>query len=236
LIHDFEVGTRMDTLAEPKEGLTTANNNRFLRIWFEVAYENISFNSKTISESVNSGCKWFPYSKGGAYRKWFGNYDFVVNWENNGKEIRNFTGATNKIRSHNYNLDYIFRRGLTWSTLTSGNFSVRYRTTGSIHDTTGVTAFATKNSDIFYLLGILNTKVADYILKIINPTISLKPGYFSIFPVLKSTNFDRRIVDNSIYLAKLDWDSFENSWDFTTHPLLTHIADDNLSHCRSPVG
>ncbi|MCT3044206.1 BREX-1 system adenine-specific DNA-methyltransferase PglX, partial [Leuconostoc mesenteroides] len=134
LIHDFEVGTRMDKIVEPRQGLATADNNRFLRQWFEVSLNNIKFDAKSIGESISSNKKWFPYNKGGSYRKWYGNYDYVVNWENNGAKIRNFTDAKGKVRSRPQNTNYYFREAITWSLITSGGFSIRHRSAGSIHD------------------------------------------------------------------------------------------------------
>ncbi len=237
LIHDFEVGTRIDRFVDPREGLSTADNNRFLRLWHEVKYNAINFNATSLDTAIESRKKWFPESKGGAYRKWFGNYDFIVNWQDNGEEVRNFTWPNGKRRSVVRNSQYYFKKALTWSDITSGQFSVRFREQGSIHDTSGPSAFAKNSqSNLIYLLGLLNSKVADYIFKILNPTIHLKPGYFAALPVLDLNSFNDEYVENSIALAKDDWDSFETSWDFLHHPMLTHIADDNLSHCRSPVG
>ncbi|WP_442918261.1 BREX-1 system adenine-specific DNA-methyltransferase PglX [Levilactobacillus sp. HBUAS67566] len=237
LIHDFEVGTRMDKLVTPKQGLATANNNRFLREWYEVKYQNIKFDAKSLQDAEESRMKWFPYNKGGSYRKWYGNYDYVVNWQDNGKEIRNFTDAKGKVRSRPQNTDYYFREAITWSDITSGHFSIRIRESGSIHDVTGMSAFSSSNSDLISVLGLMNSPVGNYIFKLLNPTIHLQVGNFNNFPIVRTPN--RRIVEfvtQLIHLSKIDWNSFENSWSFTRHPLLTHIADDNLSHCRSPVG
>ncbi|AUI72720.1 BREX-1 system adenine-specific DNA-methyltransferase PglX [Companilactobacillus alimentarius] len=120
LIKDFEKGTRMDELVDPRQGLATADNNRFLRMWYEVINSNISFNSHSIKESLESNKKWFPYNKGGSYRKWYGNYDYVVNWEKDGYEVRNFTDANGKVRSRPQNTDYYFHEAITWSKY-SGN-------------------------------------------------------------------------------------------------------------------
>ncbi|WP_158682812.1 BREX-1 system adenine-specific DNA-methyltransferase PglX [Lactobacillus sp. CBA3606] len=120
LIHDFEIGTPMDDLVDARQGLATADNKRFLRMWYEVANQRISFHSKSIDESIQSNKKWFPCNKGGAYRKWYGNYDYVVNWENDGYEIRNFNWPNGKQRSVIRNPSYYFREAITWSDITSG--------------------------------------------------------------------------------------------------------------------
>ncbi|AUI70714.1 BREX-1 system adenine-specific DNA-methyltransferase PglX [Companilactobacillus alimentarius] len=165
LIKDFEKGTRMDELVDPRQGLATADNNRFLRMWYEVINSNISFNSHSIKESLESNKKWFPYNKGGSYRKWYGNYDYVVNWENDGYEVRNFKWSNGKIRSVTRNPDYYFHEAITWSDITSGNFSIRYRFPGSINDVTGMSAFSNNKIKLFDLLGLMNSSVGNYILK-----------------------------------------------------------------------
>ncbi|KRL48097.1 hypothetical protein FD37_GL001658 [Levilactobacillus spicheri DSM 15429] len=237
LLHDFEIGTRMDEIVTPKQGLATANNNRFLRQWFEVPYAKINFHAKSILDAEQSGKKWFPYNKGGSYRKWYGNYDYVVNWEHNGHEIRNFTDANGKVRSRPQNTDYYFHEAITWSLITSGNFSMRYRNYGSIHDVSGMSAFSDESDQLKTVLGAVNSPVGNYIFKIVNPTINLQIGNLTMFPVIQPRNKSNMfLVDNCIELAKGDWDAFEISWSFQKHPLLLHIADEKLAHCRSPIG
>jgi len=239
LLHDFEVGTRMDELVDARQGLATADNNRFLRLWHEVVSNSISFHSSSIEDSVLSQKKWFPCNKGGSYRKWYGNYDFVVNWENNGDEVRHFTDEKGKVRSRPQNTNYYFREAITWSDITSGTFSLRYRSLGSIPDHKGMSAFSTNHNLLIMILALLNTPVGDYIFKMLNPTVSLEIGNFKSFPVLvddRTESLSDKLTVDQVHSSKKDWDSFETSWDFTHHPLLSHIADDNLSHCRSPVG
>ncbi len=222
LIKTFEESKPMNSIIEPKQGLATADNNRFLRLWHEVNYNKINFQSKSLEASLNSGAKWFPYNKGGARRQWYGNYDYIVNWENDGFEIRNFKDANGKIRSRPQNTDYYFREAITWSLITSGGFSIRYREMGSIHDVAGMSAFSNNHDKLLYLLGLMSTKIANYIFKLLNPTINLQVGDFNNFPVL-FTDFAPIIkhVKTNISISKTDWDSFENSWDFKMHPLLT---------------
>jgi 16S rRNA G966 N2-methylase RsmD len=233
LIHDFEIGISMDKIVDARQGLATADNNRFLRQWFEVAINNICFNAKSLQESLESRKKWFPYNKGGAYRKWYGNYDYVVNWENGGYEIRNFKDANGKLRSRPQNTDYYFREAITWPKITSGKFNVRLRLCGSIHDTAGNEAFNENREILLYCLALVNSKVNDQIIYTLNPTLNAQVGDFSRIPVLKSGKgvLINKIVLNLICIAKQDWDSFETSWDFKHHPLLNHIAEhkQNLS-------
>ena len=229
LIYDFINGTKMDKLIDTKVGLQTGNNDFFLRQWFEVDLNTISFNSKSIPESIQSNKKWFPYNKGGSYRKWYGNYDYVVNWENDGYEIRNFKDSQGKLRSRPQNTNYYFREAVTWSLITSGGLSLRYREFGSIHDVAGMSAFSTNKNDLFNVLGVLNSKVGNYILKILNPTINLQVGDLKRFPVLKQNHRLVNLINNTINLSKNEWYCFENSWDFKKHPFLSHIAEHNLS-------
>ena len=224
LIHDFVVGKRMNEIVTPKQGLATADNNRFLREWWEVEYYKIKFDAKSISDAVESGKKWFPYNKGGSFRRWYGNYDYVVNWEKDGQEIRNFVDDKGKLRSRPQNTEYYFKEAITWSDVTSGKFSLRYREFGSIFDSTGHSAFSNSFDDKMYLLGLLNTPVGNYIFKILNPTIHMHIGYFSLFPTLINWDIKYRVSEISqkcITAAKEDWLYSEVGWEnFEKHPLV----------------
>lgn len=228
LIEAFEKGKPMNSIVEPKQGLVTADNNRFLRLWHEVNYNKINFQCKSIEDSLNSKAKWFPYNKGGPKRQWYGNYDYIVNWENDGFEIRNFKDASGKVRSRPQNTNYYFREAITWSLITSGGFSIRYRKMGSIHDVAGMSAFSNNHDKLMYILGIMSTKISNYVFKILNPTINLPVGDFNNFPVLLTDNKTVvNVVKRNIDIAKQEWDSFETSWDFKKHPLLTHKKEVN---------
>lgn len=224
LFKDFEKGTPLGQLVDAKQGLATADNKRFLRQWFEVQIDNISFSSRSIEESVESKKKWFPYNKGGAYRKWYGNYDYVVNWQNDGYEIRHFTDNRGKVRSRPQNTDSYFKPSITWSLITSSLFSMRYRWAGSIHDVSGMSLFY-KDQDLKIIMGLMNTKVGQYLLSMLNPTINFQIGNIISVPFLAS-NYDnsREIIQNSIKLSEQDWDAFETSWDFKRSSLLTTNA------------
>lgn len=221
LLEDFENGTPMDKLVEPRQGLATAHNDRFLRYWYEVDINKINFNATSIEDSVKSGRKWFPYNKGGARRQWYGNYDYVVNWENNGEEIRNFKDENGKVRSRPQNTNSYFRESITWSDVTSGGFSIRYRENGSIHDVTGMSAFSLDSNQLKYLIGLLSTKIADYVFNILNPTIHLQIGDFSNFPVLQKEDKQIiEIVDQCLNVTKEEWNSYEEAWGYNKHPFL----------------
>ena len=228
LLRGFEIGQQMDTLVEPRVGLQTGDNSLFLRQWFEVSYGKIKFDAKDIPESVSSNKKWFPYNKGGSYRKWYGNLDYVVNWENDGQEIKNFKFPNGKQRSVVRNPNYYFRETISWSLITSGGFSIRYREPSSIPDIAAPFISSNNHNRLISLLGLLNSPVGNSIFKILNPTINLSNGVVGNFPVL-TTNSDKHlpIVNKLINLSKIDWNSFEIAWDFKTHPLIQYIDEHN---------
>ncbi|MFZ2577144.1 MAG: BREX-1 system adenine-specific DNA-methyltransferase PglX [Lactococcus hircilactis] len=227
-LDNFEY-SKLGEIAEPRLGMATADNTRFLRMWFEVSLENIGFSVHDRREAKNSLKKWFPYNKGGEYKKWYGNNEYVVNWENDGLEIQSFKGTNGKVRSHNYNLDYIFKPAITWNALTSGSFSSRYSEHGYLFDNAGSSMFTKDNEELFYLQGLLTTPVVQRMLGFINPTLNFQPGTSSALPVREmndKTNVISKTKD-AIQLAKVDWDSFETSWNFDTHPLIQHIDEYN---------
>lgn len=205
-------------------GLQTSDNSRFLREWYEVDKDKIGFNISSIDESISSKKKWFPYNKGGEYRKWYGNTIEVVNWENNGKEIRDYNNYLNATRTSNIgiaNTQYYFKESGTWGLVSSARFSVRYSPKGAIFDTGGSSLFS---DNIKYLIGLLNTKIVQEIMCIQNPTLNFQPGNVSKIPVIiDKVKEVELLVEQNINLSKNDWDSFETSWDFKKHPLLEFV-------------
>ena len=223
LLKDFEKGIKISELIEPKQGLATADNDRFLRQWYEVEEEKISYNTKSITETENNEYKWYPYNKGGERRQWYGNYDYVVNWENNGNEIRNFKDSNGKLRSRPQNTEYYFKEAITWPLITSGGFSIRYRESGSIHDVSGMSAFSENKLRLKYILGIMGTKISNFIFNMLNPTVNLQVGDFNNFPVIENEQIKPKvisIVDDCIKISKYDWNTFETAWDFKVSPLV----------------
>lgn len=223
LLEDFEKGIKTSELIEPKQGLATADNNRFLRQWYEVEEEKINYNIKSIEETESNEYKWYPYNKGGGRRQWYGNYDYVVNWENNGNEIRNFKDSNGKLRSVVRNPNYYFKEAITWPLITSGGFSIRYRESGSIHDVSGMSAFSENELRLKYILGIMGTKISNFIFNMLNPTVNLQVGDFNNFPVIENEQIKPKvisIVDDCIKISKYDWNTFETAWDFKVSPLV----------------
>jgi len=223
LLEDFEKGIKTSELIEPKQGLATADNNRFLRQWYEVEEEKINYNIKSIEETESNEYKWYPYNKGGERRQWYGNYDYIVNWENNGNEIRNFKDSNGKLRSVVRNPNYYFKEAITWPLITSGGFSIRYRESGSIHDVSGMSAFSENELRLKYILGIMGTKISNFIFNMLNPTVNLQVGDFNNFPVIENEQIKPKvisIVDDCIKISKYDWNTFETAWDFKVSPLV----------------
>jgi len=231
LIDAFEKGEPLGKIAEAKQGLATADNDRFLRLWYEVSYMNEYLCAKNKDDAVKSGRKWFPYNKGGEYRKWYGNNDYVVNWENDGREIRNFKDAFGKLRSRPQNIEYYFREGLTWSSLSSSKLSMRYSSVGHIFDTKGSMCFAKDAKILLYILGLLNSNVTSNIMEVLCPTLDFSIGGIANTPVIFSDTYKPRVdelVSQNIAISKADWDSFETSWDFKKHPLIAWRTDSGL--------
>lgn len=202
---------------DPKQGFATGNNARFLRFWNEVSIEKIGFNFQNRDKAKQSDKKWFPCNKGGGFRRWYGNNNYVANWENDGYEMTVFSGSV--IR----NPQYYFRKGITWSSLTSGKLSMRYSPEGFIFESKGSVCFLKNEENLLYLLGLLNTKVIDKMLLFLSPTLDYHEGPISRIPVLIDDDYklsvEKKVIAN-VTLTKNDWDSFETSWDFTKHPLL----------------
>ena len=228
----------MSKYISPMIGMVTGDTNRFLRFWQEVDFTNIGFNCVSEEESVESGRMWFPYQKGGNYRRWYGNNEYVVNWKNAGYEIRydNFMGK--RVRSHNYNGKQAFKGALTWSSITSSRFSARIVSDGFLYDVAGpFCQVEEKNRKC--LLAFIISKVADLYLNAINPTINFVPGTLLALPldkkVITSPYFEEinSFAENCIRLTTDDWDSFETSWDFKRHPLVHGIYKFSLDTALS---
>ena len=223
LLEDFEKGIKTSELIDPKTGLSTGDNEKFLRQWYEVMKKKIKYDTESIRETENNEYKWYPLNKGGERCQWYGNYDYVINWENNGREVRNFKDSNGKIKSTIRNPRYYFKEAITWSKVTSGGFSIRYREKGSIHETAGASAFSEDIFRLKYILGLVGTKLSDYVFKMFNPTVNLQIGDFSNFPVIENEQIKPKvlsIVDDCIKISKYDWNTFETAWDFKVSPLV----------------
>ncbi|MBD5638193.1 BREX-1 system adenine-specific DNA-methyltransferase PglX [Clostridium botulinum] len=235
---NFSNNILLGEFAKPRQGVKTLDNDRFLKLWFEVNNNKIKYNIKSIEESIESKGKWFPYNKGGTYRKWYGNNEYVVNWENDGEEMKQFAVEKyNSVTRTITNIPFFFRDGLTWSAISSGNLSMRSFDNGFIFDSKGSSMFFDNTNDKIYILGLLNSKVADEFLKILSPTLDFNVGPISNIPIIKNDcNLEtiKEIVQILIKNSRSEWDSFETSWDFKVHPLLK-LLDKGQQHSLSAI-
>lgn len=223
IIKDFEVGERLGNISKPRQGMATTNNNRFLRLWYEVRINNIGFNLTSIEDTVRDE-KWYPYNKGGEFRKWYGNNDYVVNFKNKGKEVCDYIDQTSSVNSKGrvINREHYFHECISWSLVSSGNIAFRYKPQGFIFDVAGMSCFADHDL-LLYLLGLNNTKVVRSLMGTLAPTINFQAGDIANIPVRfdekKKRDINEIVIDN-IRIEQEEWDSYETSWDFKAHPLL----------------
>lgn len=223
----FVYGDSLSSIARTRQGLASSDNNRFLKMWWEPYYNNIGFGMANASEAFESKCKWFPCNKGGEFRKWYGNNYYVVNWEDDGKEMlahaaKLYGSPTRTIK----NIAYYFQGGMTWGTITSGKLSMRHSPIGFIPEHAGgmipLTSWGTKEK---YILGMMNTNTAMEFLSFLSPTLRFTEGPVGLVPILRNEEkeeYIEKIVSECEDISKNDWDNFEISWDFVTHPLITY--------------
>lgn len=212
------------SIADAKSGMTTTDNTRFLRLWEEVNCQKIGFGYGNIADTQDMKYKWFPFCKGGDFRRWAGNESFVVNWFNNGEEIR--IAAEGATGGRLVNIDCALRECLVWTKISSANISLRMKKQGIFFSDAAPGVFANRET-LYYLLALLNTKYANEIIKLINPTLNFVPGAVSSVPVKKDEKNKGKIIEiaeGNVQLSEQDWDSFETSWDFKKHPLLRNVS------------
>ena len=209
----FEKNQKLGEVGEAKQGLATADNNRFLRLWNEVSYNKIGYNMSNSKEALESKKKWFPYNKGGEVRKWYGNQEYLVNWENDGYEIKNFYDEKGKLRSRPQNIESYFKESISWSKVSSSNFSMRFYQKGLLFADAGMSYFS--NENLKYILGLSNSKLINKILSLLSPTLNFEVGHISNIPIIKRENtLIEKLVEKNISISKEEWDSRETSWDF----------------------
>jgi hypothetical protein len=214
----FDNNKPLSAVGTTRLGMTTADNERFTRFWYEPVFDKCILSARNADEVVQSGRKWVPYNKGGKFRKWYGNLDVCVNWSNDGIEIKNFADENGRIRSTVPNTEYYFLPCITWSKISSGNIAFRFRPQGSIFDVAGACLYSDKK---IYLLGLLNSKICMHILSVLSPTLNFEGGHISSIPIAIRNEVEViSIVEQNISFSRADWDAFETSWDFTRHPLI----------------
>ena len=232
LISSFKNGTILKQFGRVTLGMRTGDNNRFLRLWYEVRNDISNYSASSSVDALNSNKKWFPYNKGGEFRKWYGNTVYVVNWEHDGAEIKEHTrmmypnlgdNLSWKITSE----DKYFTSGIAWSRISSNNFGVRLCDSNLIFDTAAPMFFPKEDSSLRYMVGFMCSKVAKVILSILNPTLTFQVIDVGNLPIIeneKYINDIEELVNSSVLIARIDWDSFETSWDFQKHPMIMNVS------------
>ena len=220
LLRAFATGKSLGDIALARNGMKTGENGRFVRLWWEVILQGFNPTACDWKEASSSGAKWFPYNKGGEFRKWYGNNDCIVNWQNEGDEIFNHAKA-DKRNVQDYPLELKFKPSASWSLVTSGQPAFRYKE-NNLSDIAGM-SFFTKKQELLILLGFCNSKIALEILRILAPTINFQAGDIGRLPIVDygvETETIRGLVSSNINESTTDWDSSEVSWDFKRHPLV----------------
>ena len=214
--------TKVSDYASVTNGLFTCDNNRFLRLWYEVDVNNIFWKCRNKEENLKDNRLWYPYNKGGNYRKWYGNHEYVVRFENFGKEISEYRVASGQSASFP-GQDYYFKESLSWSFISAAKFGIRYYPEGFIFDIAGSSVFVNESEDLYNILAFLGSEVAVYALQIMNPTMNYQAGNVRQLPISKKIVENKelgKLAKRNIELAKEDWDDFEISWEFSKHPLI----------------
>ncbi|MCI6977808.1 MAG: BREX-1 system adenine-specific DNA-methyltransferase PglX [Lachnospiraceae bacterium] len=218
-------------VGKPRQGMASSDNNRFVRKWYEVDLDKICFGAQNAKESSESGCKWFPYNNGGGFRKWYGNNYDVVNWENDGREVKEYAASLYKSYTRTIkSISEYFKAGATWNAIaTSDNLSVRYFDNGFIFSNAGMAVFG---DDIKCIAAFMNSKVAAQFLQYISPTYNCNQGDIALLPISDEIFCDeiRDIAQKCISLCKDDWDDCEISWDFKKHPLVMNYSSIELAY------
>lgn len=228
-IYGLFEGKSLEDIAQPRQGLSTSNNDRFLKYWQEINVNSLSTNTKGINQSRLSKKKWFPFNKGGSFRKWFGNADYLINWEDDGRELRAWADYLNRVGTSMGRLvskEYYFRKGITFSLTNTNGFGARFTPAGFIFDVQGSTIFS-DNDNLSSIAGLLNSKVSNELMKVLSPTMVTHVGYLKKIPIKDFSNNQvlEDLCSNCISLSKQEWNSRELSWDFQQNELITHKAD-----------
>lgn len=208
-------GRSVDDYGSTNNGFTTGDNNQFLRLWNEVSLKKCSFTSKSISDSIQSCKKWFAYNKGGAFRKWYGNNEYLINWEDNGEAVKSFGHLVGR------SMNYQFKPSISWSKITAGAPSFKFKPEGTMFDVAGLSLFPYEKDDYNYLLGLCNSIFSRKCLEFLSPTLNFETGHISSIPVIKKEEqFINSLVHNNVSISKQDWDAHETSWDFEENELI----------------
>lgn len=206
------------------QGLITGNNSYYLRLWYEINFTMFNYSYDSFDEA-NGMRNWVPYLKGGSFRRWFGNKEYVLRWEKNGVDF---------VRARTENRDYYFKKGITWSFIGSGAFNARICENGSLWDVAGSSFFLNKNNELPFFIAFLNSPVANYLLKVMNPTINFQVENILSLPLIENNNYTIPTSIDPISISKLDWDAHETSWDFQTNELIA-LSQEGLANIRTSI-
>jgi hypothetical protein len=210
----FDAYPSLDSVCDARQGMATADNERFLRQWYEPSISNIGFNMATRDEAAESTRRWFPYNKGGGFRKWYGNQDNIVDWKDDGKKL-----FDNRPKSVIRSPDRYFSASASWSKVTIGGFSLRYYPKGFLFDVAGCSIFTKGSVSLYNVLGALNSPVMNVLYRALMPTVNYEVGQISKFPFCNEPQ-NNKTTSLLVNMAKSDWDAYETSWNFTSLPLL----------------
>ncbi|WP_343003307.1 BREX-1 system adenine-specific DNA-methyltransferase PglX [Clostridium sp. 2218st1_F5_2218SCRN_220325] len=228
LLKNFSIGEMLKNKGDTRQGMATSDNNRFLRMWHEVDFEKIGIGCASSQEAILSCKKWYPYNKGGEFRKWYGNINYVINYENDGFEVKEYAKSLYKTPTRTIkSISEYFKQCLSWSKISSGDISFRYYPKGFIFDVAGCCIFFEDKKIMFYDFGFINSKVAKSILSVISPTLNYEAGHIASLPIIiEETKLDvvGDIARENILISEIDWDSFEISWNFKKHPLINGLS------------
>ena len=223
----------LTTLLEFRSGMSTTDNNRFLRYWHEIDFNNLGLGVSSIEKTETMETKWYPYNKGGSFRRWFGNRSLVINWLHNGSEIKHWVvnnpkdPKTTSWSRRLFNIDKSFKESISWSALSSGNISLRYCEEGFMFDSKGASAFG-DTRELKFVLGVLNSNVSKLFLSLLCPTVDFGPGSVSMIPLPSNKieyNLFLPIIENNITISREDWDAHETSWDFKQNEMLSIVQE-----------
>ena len=228
IIDCFSIGEDITKYIDTFQGIITGNNNKFLRYWYEISSENLALNKESMDDIDLNQTYWIPYNKGGKFRKWYGNQDYVVNWKN---------GPHDKTRGKAQFSDFYLRDSVSWSYIAFATLATRYYPKGFLWDVHGSGLFD-KEDNLFYIQALLTSKVGMAILKVINSSLSFQVENILQVPIIFDESKKEEIdilVEQNIEISKKDWDSFETSWNFLKHPFLkfrNNLLSDNFNEWK----
>lgn len=223
-LNNFEEGEQLKLKGDTRQGMATSDNNRFLRFWFEVQQSKLGLSCPGAEKAKEIGKKWYPYNKGGEFRKWYGNIAYVINYENDGYEVKEYASSLYKSPTRTIkSISEYFKPCISWSKISGGSIAFRYYPKGFIFDVAGCCIFYKDMQMMFFDCGFLNSSISQAILEAISPTLNYEAGHIAALPMIRNCHkisAVNKMVSLNIEKAKTDWDAFETSWDFTTHPLI----------------